>query len=303
MRRGPALPVALGAAVVELLVLAAAGNQWVFDHLVKHASKSEIVRTRALKATLTAFPWRLTPEDHQRMVWLGELVGVVGLVIAVFLLVFAFVSPMLGRRSGGAVLLGTWGIVVTLTQLAAIGATMIAYSDISAQDTNGLGRWWYGAFAGPSPATVLFGVASGLLVAIVAGITAVNTSRDVEDDLDEIGMPAPQSEVPAWSAALGSTQGVGVSGERTSSWRSGESEPPSWPQPWAAPPREPEPERERGWGSVTETTRITSALPPEPPPLDEPSSEITHPRQPMSTIPGVPPGSGGRLPLPEEHRP
>ncbi len=300
MRRAPTLLVALCAAVVELIVLAAAGNQWVFDHLIKHASTNELARDRALKATLTAFPWRFTPEHDQRMLWLGELVAVVGLIIAVFLLVFVFVAPMRAPRSFGAVFLGTWGIVVTLTQIAAIGATMIAYSDIS-QDTDGLGRWWYAAFTGPSAGTVLFGIASGLLVAIVAGILAVTTSRRIEE-VEEPGMLAPGDEAPAWSAALGSTQAMGGMGEPPPGWPRRESEPPPWPQPWAQPQREPEEERRNDWSSVTESTGVTQALPPEPEPA-EPTTDVTRPRQSPSELPGRPPGSTARLPLPEDDRP
>ena len=147
MRRAPTLLVALCAALVELIVLAAAGNQWVYDHLIKHESTSELVRTQRLKATLTSFSWRFTPQDHQRMLWLGEIVSVVGLVIVVFLLVFALVAPIRGPRSFVTVFLGTWGIVFGVTQIAAIGRLMIGYGDVfHPKDPNGLGRWWYSVY-------------------------------------------------------------------------------------------------------------------------------------------------------------
>jgi hypothetical protein len=303
MRRAPTVLVALCAAGVELIVLAAAGNQWVFDHLVKHESTSELVRTQRLKATLTSFAWRFTPEQHQRMVWLGEVVAVVGLIIVVFLLVFAFVAPIRGQRSFTTVFLGTWGIVFALTQIAAIGRTMIAYGDVfPREDPDGLGRWWYAAFAGPTAETVLFGLASGLLVAIVAGTVAVVTSRGI-DEVDELGMPVPADEAPGWSAPLGSTQAMGPPGEPQRSWAPREPEPPPWPQPWSQPPHEPEAERRGQWGSVTESTRVTEALPPQAGPPPEPTSEITRPRQAATDLPGRPPGSTARLPLPEDERP
>jgi hypothetical protein len=303
MRRASTVLVALCAAVVELIVLAAAGNQWVFDHLIKHESTTELVRTQRLKATVTSFAWRFTPEQHQRMVWLGEVVAVVGLIIVVFLLVLAFVAPIRGQRSFVTVFLGTWGIVFALTQIAAIGRTLIAYGDVfRRKDPDGLGRWWYSAFAGPTAETVLFGLVSGLLVAIVAGIVAVVTSRGI-DEVDEPGMPMPSDEPPGWSAALGSTQAMGSLGEPQRSWAPREPEPPPWPQPWSQPPREREAERRGEWGNVTESTQVTEALPPQAGPPPEPTSEITRPRQSATDLPGRPPGSTARLPLPEDERP
>ena len=122
--------VALSAALAELVVVAAAGNQWVVDHLVHNAKPSELPRNRELKAALTSFPWRWTPEHHQRMLWLGEVVAAVGLVVVLFLLMLAFVGPMRAPRRFVAVFLGAWGIVVALTQIAAIGQTVLAYSDL-----------------------------------------------------------------------------------------------------------------------------------------------------------------------------
>ena len=304
MRRAPTLLVALCAALVELIVLAAAGNQWVYDHLIKHESTSELVRTQRLKATLTSFSWRFTPQDHQRMLWLGEIVSVVGLVIVVFLLVFALVAPIRGPRSFVTVFLGTWGIVFGVTQIAAIGRLMIGYGDVfHPKDPNGLGRWWYSVFSGPTAETVLFSAVSGLVVAIVAGIVAVITSRGT-DEFDESGMPVPYGEPPAWSAPLGSTQAMGMPGQPQPGWPVPEPEPPPWPQPWAPPPaRDPDTERGNEWGSVTETTGVTPALPPEAALPPEPTSEITRPHQSKTDLPGRAPGGTARLPLPEDERP
>jgi hypothetical protein len=303
MRRAPTLLVALCAAAVELVVLAAAGNQWVFDHLIKHASADELARTQRLKATLTSFAWRFTPEQHLRMVWLGEVVAVVGLIIVVFLLVFALVAPIRGPRSFVTVFLGTWGIVFGVTQIAAVGRIMIAYGDVfHPRDPDNLGRWWYAVFNAPTAETVLFGAVSGLLVAIVAGIVAVITSRGMDED-GEPGVPMPPDEAPAWSAPLGSTQAMGAVGEQQPGWPPREPEPPPWPQPWSPPPPpEPEAERRSEWGNVTESTGVTQALPPEADPPSEPTSETTRPRQSTTELPGRPPGSTARLPLPEDER-
>jgi hypothetical protein len=213
MRRAPTAVVALCAAIAELVLVAAAGNQWVVDHLVGNAKASELPRTRELKDVLTSFPWRWTPESHQRMLWLGEIVAVVGLVIAVFLLMVTFVGPMRAPRRFVPVFLGAWGIVVALTQVAAIGRGMLAYSDLNKDevDPERLGRWWFGVFDGPTAHTVLFGAASGLIVAIVAGIVAAVTGRRADEDEEiDTSIPAGPDEVPEWSAALGTPQPFGA---------------------------------------------------------------------------------------------
>jgi len=214
MRRAPTFLVALCAAIVELVLVAAAGNQWVVNHLVKNASARELPRNRELKAALTAFPWRWTPRSHERMLWLGEVVAVLGLVVVVFLLVIALVGPMRPPRRFLPVFLGVWGVVVGLTQIAAIGRALLSYGNLPKEiDPERLGRFWFAVFNGPTADTVLFGGVSGLIVAIVTGIVAAVTSRgtDQTEPGDEIGRPSgtEPDDVPDWSAAIGSTQAMG----------------------------------------------------------------------------------------------
>ena len=213
MRRASTVVAALCAAITELVLVAAAGNQWVVDHLIRNEKPSELPRNRELKEVLTSFPWRWTPESHQRMLWLGEIVAVVGLVVVVFLLMLAFLGPMRPPRRFFAVFLGAWGIVVALTQVAAIGRAMLAYSDLNKDtvDPQRYGRIWFAVFDGPTSETVLFGAASGLIVAIVVGIVAALSSRRVDEDEEiDTSIPVGPDEVPEWSAALGAPQPFGA---------------------------------------------------------------------------------------------
>jgi hypothetical protein len=307
MRRAPTFVVALSAALVELVILAAAGNQWVVDHLIKNASVSEAARTRDLKAVLTAFPWRWTAENDQRMIWLGEIVAGIGMVILVFLLVYAFVAPIRAPRSFVSVWLGVWGLVLGITQVAAIGRTMIAYSELpDAANPQRLGRFSFAIFDGPTAETVLFGGVSGLIVAIVAGVVASVTSRRV----DEAAEIAEEDEIPAWSAAIGmpppagATQVIGSegwpgSGERVGSTQtvgSGAETTASWPPPDPA-------DRVPDWPAPGSPARAgsTSGQPARswsPPDADRPAQwpTRTEPPHAQPRAPSAPPSQPPRAP-------
>ncbi|HZE50239.1 MAG TPA: hypothetical protein VE074_11800 [Jatrophihabitantaceae bacterium] len=305
MRRAPTFLVAFCAAIVELVLVAAAGNQWIVNHLVKNESARELPRNRELKSALTAFPWRWTPRSHERMLWLGEVVAVVGLVVVVFLLVIALVGPMRPPRRFLPVFLGVWGVVVGLTQIAAIGRALLAYGNLPKDvDPERLGRFWFSVFDGPTADTVLFGGVSGLIVAIVAGIVAVVTSRgtDKAEPGDELGGPSgtEPDDVPDWSAAIGSTQAIGSTPDIGSTQAIGstpdvsstqaigrEADPvASWPPPdpadrvsgWPAPePPRSEPPRSEPPPTSAPTPGPTSAPPSTPesaaPPWSRPPAE------------------------------
>ena len=244
MRRAPAFLVALTAALTELIILAAAGNQWTVDHLIRHAAANELPRDHLLKLALTSFAWRFTPQTDARMIWIGGIVAAAGLVVAVLLLVWVFVGPMRAPRSFVAVFLGTWGLVVAVTQIAAIGQTLLAYSDgfPNVRAPSGLGRFWFSVFEGPSSLTVLFGGASGLVVALVAAIFASVSNRAAAEPDEMIGAPTTAPDAgSAWQAR-----------EPASTWnqpddRAGPTdETATWP-----PPAE---ESSRSWSSPTTTS-------------------------------------------------
>jgi hypothetical protein len=294
MRRAPTLVVALSAALVELVIVAAAGNQWVVDHLVKNESASEAPRTREAKAVLTAFPWRWTPENHQRMIWLGEIVAGIGMVILVFLLVFAFVAPIRAPRSFVSVWLGVWGLVLGITQVAVIGRTMIAYSELpDGANPQRLGRFSLAIFDGPTAQTVLFGGVSGLIVAIVAGVVASVTSRRVGEDAET----SYDEEVPSWAAAIGmpppagATQVIGAEGWTGSGEPMG-STPGSGAETTATwPPPDPT-DRVPGWPAPASPTRpgSTSAEPTRSwsPPDAAPPAQWPSRTEPTRVQPGDP---------------
>jgi len=247
MRRASSLLVALTAAVAELVILAAAGNQWIVDHLTRHPAADELPRDRLLKQTLTAFPWRFTPPNDLRMTWIGWIVADAGLVLVVFLVVLAFTAAIRPPRRFLAVFLGVWGLVLGLTQIAAIGRVLLAHGDLfSTKDPDGLGRYWYSAFNGLSAPTVLFGAVSGLLVGIVAGIFARVANAAATEPEDEFAPPpAPMRDegAPWQPGELGSGVREPMAQQPPSSW-----------------PPVPEDDSTRSWSSPA-TTRTAVGSP------------------------------------------
>lgn len=218
MRRASAIWVAFWAAITELVIVAAAGNQWVFDHLVKNAADNERLRDHELKVTLTSLPWRLTPPKGQHTIWLGQLLTDIGLIVVVFLLVWAYAAAMRLPRSFFAVLLGVWGIVLAMTQVAVIVRSLIVYGSVfgASRDPDDLGRIWYSVFRAPTAETMLLGAASGLLVALVAGLVAAITNRRAA--------AAAEEEAETVGVLGGETSGLG--GTAGAAW------PPSEPEPY-----------------------------------------------------------------------
>src|SRR2546430_3478315 len=79
MRRSPSPLVALGVAVTELVLVAAAGNQWIVKHLVENERANELPRDHQLKAVLPDFSWRFTPVSDERAIWLGGILAAPGM--------------------------------------------------------------------------------------------------------------------------------------------------------------------------------------------------------------------------------
>ncbi len=292
MRRSPSPLVALGAAVTELVLVAAAGNQWIVKHLVENARANELPRDHQLKAVLTDFSWRFTPVSDERAIWLGGIIAAAGMVVLVFLVVLAFVGAMRPPRSFFAVLFGTWGLVLGLTQLAAIGRLAIAFSDLyeHSRDPQGLGRFWNPVFHGPTAESVLFGGVTGLLVAIVAAIlaSATNQTATRRDEEEDAFSPVPEG---------GSMMSGDDSDTRVASaWQQTESTPRSWSAPtttaarWSAGP-ETSSERFEGGSPAGSSGRIAgSGTPAGPAGPVGPSGPA--PTEPTSGS-GGPSGSGG----------
>jgi hypothetical protein len=190
--RGPLI--ALVAAVLELVIVAAVGNQWVTKRALENTTKSQV--GDAITHSATAFGWRFNPQGGNHSLWAGQLIGVGVLVVLVFLFVLALTTR--SSRSFLGTFVGVWGGTVLAALLAGAVRQFIAFPDLfpGGRDDAGLGRWANALTSGPSSGVAIFGVTSGFVVALVTAIIASATARTITPPAAPAAEPA---EEPAWS--------------------------------------------------------------------------------------------------------
>ena len=167
--------VTLVAVLVEIIVIAAAGNQWVGDRVNDAADQPGTLGYDAASALLT-FYWRfgVASNDPFHTVY-GQwaLLGVL-LVVSTFLIALAARGPARFAR----VFFGTWAAVVVATGLGAIARGAI----VDGRLLQGKSRFQYALFSGIGPSQYVFvaGLALGFVVGLAAGFTALAARRDDE---------------------------------------------------------------------------------------------------------------------------
>ena len=162
------------AVLVEIIVIAAADNQWVAQHVSDAALNHPGSLGSDFAFALLTFQWRFSPAVGDR---LHSLYGQWAL-LGVLLVVTAFLVLLVARgRAGFArVFFGTWTAVVAATGLGAIVRAAIADGRL----LQGKSRFQYALFSdiGPSQYVFVAGLGLGLVVALAAGLTAVAARRD-----------------------------------------------------------------------------------------------------------------------------
>jgi hypothetical protein len=230
MRRSRGLLIAFVAAVVELLIVAGTGNQWVSKRIADNATGTRFPNVLARGAV--GFPWRFNPQTDRTRIWAAELIGVGTLVVLVFLLTLILTAR--SSRSFFGTLVGTWGVTTVSALLAAGLRQWLAFPTIypTGRDGNGYARLANAFLDGPSSTVVFFALASGLLTGIVAGAVASLTSRPVEVAATA---PAAGAAVPAWSPETAPPWGADAPGDPSiSRWSEQPSDPyraPAWEAP------------------------------------------------------------------------
>ncbi len=182
------------AAVLELVIVAGVGNQWVTNRVLENTTKSQV--GDAITHSATTFGWRFNPQGGNHALWAGQLIGVGVLVILVFLFVLALTTR--SSRSFLGTFVGVWGVTALAALLAGAVRQFIAFPDLfpSGRDDAGLGRWANALTSGPSSELAIFGVISGFVVALVSAIIASATARAVTPAAAPVAEPV---EEPAWS--------------------------------------------------------------------------------------------------------
>lgn len=212
------------AALVNLIIVGALGNQWYAEHVAdKQASNGA---NRILKGVPSAFRWRYSHWSGDHGLRLGEVVGSGSLIVLVFLLTWMIVRAQLRPRGFFGAGFAIWGGVLLSAVVASMIGTFVSYPGLYGTAPNPLGttRFWWSVLEGPSAQVVLFGLLAGLITGFVCAMITVTQGVDSdEDDEDEAPRPedaffpprAPQLTSPAAqvaAASYGPGQAAGFDG-------------------------------------------------------------------------------------------
>lgn len=183
---------ALIAFISMLVIVAAAGNQWVTDAVGRHTQADTL--GNHLARLVYSYAWRFNAPhgsdiDH---FWVAGLAAV-GTVLVLTLLLVAIVARGFGRF--WQTLFATWFVVVVATEVAAyVRAAIIDESRLLPAGEGKAQAILFSTFS-PGARDVLAGLVAGLLVGLVAAITAVASRHDVELPADTT---APEPLAGPW---------------------------------------------------------------------------------------------------------
>lgn len=212
------------AALVNLIIVGALGNQWYVEHVAdKQASNGA---NRILKGVPAAFRWRYSHWSGDHGLRLGEVVGSGALIVLVFLLTWMIIRAQLRPRGFFGAGFAVWGGVLLSAVVASMIGTFVSYPGLYGKAPNPLGttRFWWSVLEGPSAQVVLFGLLAGLITGFVCAMITVTQGVDSdEDDEDDAPRPedaffpprAPQLTSPAAqvaAASYGPGQSAGFDG-------------------------------------------------------------------------------------------
>jgi hypothetical protein len=179
------------AVLLEVVIIAAADNQWVGNQLVKAQQRTDREGLRLLEGSWLTYTWRFTPRDGLTNTWWSELALILTVLVVSGLLVGAIVrGPVTFVRA----FFGSWMAVIVASLLGAFVRGLI--DPASATGLPGVGRVTRAAFAGPSGSVAIAGLGLGFVVALITAAVAVTTRRPADRDLDAYGQPVGPAYVP-----------------------------------------------------------------------------------------------------------
>lgn len=180
--------VILVALLVEIIVIAAADNQWVAEKVSNAALNHPDTLGYDFALALLTYQWRFSPAAGDR---LHSLYGQWALLGVLLVLTAALVALAARGRAGFArVFFGTWTAVLAATVVGAIVRGAI----VDGRLLQGRSRFQFALFSdiGPSQYVVVGGLGLGLLVGLAAGFTAVAARREAEHAPAVAAAPVPE---------------------------------------------------------------------------------------------------------------
>ncbi len=168
--------IVLAALLTELVIIAAADNQWVSDRIGRNELRTNSVALRSLANSWLTYTWRLSPRAgaNADQLWGSQIALVLTVLVVTGLLVAAVVR---GPVTFGRAFFGTWTAVIAATLLAGFVRGLIEpFGKLQMANSSRLTRAVFGPF-GINQGTVAAGFALGLVVALVAAIVAVTSRR------------------------------------------------------------------------------------------------------------------------------
>jgi hypothetical protein len=198
--------IVLTAIVAQIVIIAAACNQWVTVRVARSILNDDSQFFRDVKASLLTYNWRFSPQDtdHQH-IWLGQtLLILITLVFSAVLIAVVVRGAVTFDRA----FLGCWMAITVATMLGAYARGLV--NDAAGTTTSRLTRSLFGPL-GPTSTTFFAGLVLGLVVAALAATVAVTTRRAVQPATGsapaQVGQQygPPPEQPPAFFGTPGST--------------------------------------------------------------------------------------------------
>lgn len=211
---GRILWIVLSAVGAELVIIAAAANQWVSKKIVTDVADHVSFRYRIEQSWLT-YNWRLTPQSHLTREWGAQLALDVAALAISGLLVWALV-----RRAAATfwrAFLATWVAVIVATLLGSVvRGLVLPTSEAGLPGGDKVTSAVFGA-AGPSQYVFVGSVILGLLAAWIAGVVTVTTRGPVAAEGNAAAPPQyvpPEQPPPYYGGPEAQTQAMPWQGNR-----------------------------------------------------------------------------------------
>jgi len=191
-RRGRPGLIVVVALLVEVIVIAAADNQWVAQRLSDNALSNTGAVGHDLTLSVLTYQWRFSPSSNDVFHILYAQYALLAVVlVGTALLVLAAAR---GEARFARVFFGAWTGVIAASGVG----SMVRGFVLDSRMLGGQSRLRFALFSDIGPTQYVFvgALALGMLVGLAAGLTAVMTRRRAEPEAGRVAEPVPEP-VPA----------------------------------------------------------------------------------------------------------